>query len=126
MTRKAIVFGVFAGSLALAAARPAAAQLGGFGKALDKAAKAKQQLDDLTFSDQEEQQLGSDISASDTVISLHGVDEPKKTIGLSDVLVSLVPANIFSALANGETLKTLVFALLFGLSWLMQWAAHGP
>jgi len=60
--------------------------------------------------------VGSDISASDTVISLHGVDEPKKTIGLSDVLVSLVPANIFSALANGETLKTLVFALLFGLA----------
>jgi predicted Zn-dependent protease len=63
MTRKAIVFGALAGSLALAAARPAAAQLGGFGKALDKAAKAKQQIDDLTFSDQEEQQLGSEISA---------------------------------------------------------------
>jgi predicted Zn-dependent protease len=49
-------------AIGLAAARPAAAQLGGLGKVLDKASKAKQQLDDLTFNDQEEQQLGSEIS----------------------------------------------------------------
>ncbi len=63
MTRKTLAFGALVCSLGIAAARPAAAQLGGFGKALDKAAKAKQQLDDLTFSDQEEQELGSEISA---------------------------------------------------------------
>lgn len=63
MTRTTFAFGALVCALTLAAARPAAAQLGGFGKALDKAAKAKQQLDDLTFSDQEEQQLGSEISA---------------------------------------------------------------
>jgi Na+/H+-dicarboxylate symporter len=60
--------------------------------------------------------VGGDLSASDTEMSLRGVDEVKKTASFSDVLVSLVPANIFSALANGDTLKTLVFALLFGLA----------
>ncbi|KAF1045350.1 dicarboxylate/amino acid:cation symporter [Xylophilus sp.] len=60
--------------------------------------------------------VGGDLSANDTEMRLRGVDEPKKTIGFSDVLMSLVPANIFSALANGDTLKTLVFALLFGLA----------
>jgi hypothetical protein len=63
MTRKTLVFGALVCSLGIAAARPAMAQFGGLGKALDKAAKAKQQIDDLTFSDQEEQQLGSEISA---------------------------------------------------------------
>lgn len=60
--------------------------------------------------------VGSDLSASDTSMSLQGTDVVKKTLGFADVLVSLVPANIFSALANGETLKALVFALLFGLA----------
>lgn len=60
--------------------------------------------------------VGNDLSASDTTMSLHGVDEVKTPIGFSTVLMSLVPANIFSALANGDTLKTLVFALLFGLA----------
>lgn len=60
--------------------------------------------------------VGGDLSASDTAMNLRGVDEVKKTTSFSDVLVSLVPANIFSALANGDTLKTLVFALLFGLA----------
>ncbi|RYZ02971.1 MAG: cation:dicarboxylase symporter family transporter, partial [Comamonadaceae bacterium] len=60
--------------------------------------------------------VGGDLSASDTAMSLRGVDEVKKSVGFSDVLISLVPANIFSALANGDTLKTLVFALLFGLA----------
>jgi Na+/H+-dicarboxylate symporter len=60
--------------------------------------------------------VGGDLSASDTAMNLRGVDEPKKTASFADMLVSLVPANIFSALANGDTLKTLVFALLFGLA----------
>ena len=60
--------------------------------------------------------VGGDLSASDTAMNLRGVDEVKKTASFSDLLVSLVPANIFSALANGDTLKTLVFALLFGLA----------
>jgi Na+/H+-dicarboxylate symporter len=60
--------------------------------------------------------VGGDLSASDTSMNLRGVDAPQKTVSFSDVLISLVPANIFSALANGETLKTLVFAMLFGLA----------
>ena len=42
--------------------------------------------------------VGGSLSANDTVMDLHGVDEPKKTLAFSDVLLSLVPANIFSAL----------------------------
>ena len=60
--------------------------------------------------------VGGDLSANDTAMNLRGVDAPQKTVSFSDVLISLVPANIFSALANGETLKTLVFAMLFGLA----------
>jgi predicted Zn-dependent protease len=53
---------VFAGALvcAVLTALPASAQLGRFGKALSK---AKEVHDDLTFSDQEEADLGSQISA---------------------------------------------------------------
>jgi Na+/H+-dicarboxylate symporter len=60
--------------------------------------------------------VGNDLSASDTVMSLEGADEPVKSVSLSEVFASLVPSNIFAALANGETLKALVFALLFGFA----------
>jgi predicted Zn-dependent protease len=51
-----------AAALVLAIAPPAAAQFGNLGKAIGKAADVKQNLADLTFSDEEEAQLGSDIS----------------------------------------------------------------
>ncbi len=60
--------------------------------------------------------VGNDLGSSDTVMSLQGVDEPAKSLNLSEVFASLVPSNIFLALANGETLKALVFALLFGFA----------
>ncbi len=60
--------------------------------------------------------VGSDATSSDTVMNLYGVDLPQKTLNLADVLTSLVPTNIFAALANGDALKALVFALLFGLA----------
>lgn len=60
--------------------------------------------------------VGGDLSANDSVISLHGEDTPTRSASLGEMLASLVPANIFSALANGETLKALVFALLFGFA----------
>lgn len=60
--------------------------------------------------------VGGDLTASDTVINLNGVDAPVLTLSFSDVLLGLVPSNIFASLANGETLKTLVFALLFGFA----------
>jgi Na+/H+-dicarboxylate symporter len=60
--------------------------------------------------------VGNDTSSSDTVMNLYGADLPAKSLNLSDVLASLVPTNIFAALANGDALKALVFALLFGLA----------
>jgi len=60
--------------------------------------------------------VGSDLSSSDTAMSLQGTDAAKKSVTFAEVLVSLVPTNIFSALANGDTLKALVFAMLFGLA----------
>lgn len=60
--------------------------------------------------------VGNDLSSSDTVMSLHGVDALAKSVGFSEVLISIVPSNIFAALAGGETLKALVFALLFGFA----------
>jgi Na+/H+-dicarboxylate symporter len=60
--------------------------------------------------------VGNDTSSSDTVMNLYGADLPAKSLNLSDVLASLLPTNIFAALANGDALKALVFALLFGLA----------
>ncbi|MBC5763492.1 dicarboxylate/amino acid:cation symporter [Ramlibacter albus] len=62
------------------------------------------------------QMVGSDLNSSDTAMQLQGADEVKKSVSFTDVLLSLVPANIFSALASGDTLKALVFAMLFGLA----------
>jgi Na+/H+-dicarboxylate symporter len=60
--------------------------------------------------------VGNDLNSSDTVMSLQGVDAPVKSVSFAEVLVSLVPSNIFAALASGDTLKALVFALLFGFA----------
>jgi Na+/H+-dicarboxylate symporter len=60
--------------------------------------------------------VGNDLSSSDTVMELNGVDEPSKNVSFAQVLVSMVPSNIFSALASGDALKTLVFAMLFGFA----------
>ncbi|MEG0149539.1 MAG: cation:dicarboxylase symporter family transporter [Comamonas sp.] len=60
--------------------------------------------------------VGADLSANDTAMNLNGEDEPAQAASLTHILLGLVPANIFSALANGDTLKILVFALLFGLA----------
>ncbi|MDE1180916.1 cation:dicarboxylase symporter family transporter [Paraburkholderia sp.] len=60
--------------------------------------------------------VGNDATSNETVMNLYGTDAPVKGVSLYDVLTSLVPTNIFAALANGEALKALVFALLFGLA----------
>lgn len=60
--------------------------------------------------------VGHDSNSSDTVMNLYGADIPEKSLRFSDVLTSLIPTNIFAALANGDALKALVFALLFGLA----------
>ncbi len=60
--------------------------------------------------------VGDDLNSSDTIMNLQGVDAPVKSVSFTEVLVSLVPSNIFAALASGDTLKALVFALLFGFA----------
>jgi Na+/H+-dicarboxylate symporter len=60
--------------------------------------------------------VGNDTSSNETVMNLYGTDATAKGVSLYDVLTSLVPTNIFAALANGDALKALVFALLFGLA----------
>lgn len=60
--------------------------------------------------------VGNDTTSNETVMNLYGTDVAAKGLSLSDVLTSLVPTNIFAALANGDALKALVFALLFGLA----------
>ena len=60
--------------------------------------------------------VGNDLSSTDTVMALNGVDEPSKNVSFVQVLSSMVPSNIFSALATGDALKTLVFAMLFGFA----------
>jgi Na+/H+-dicarboxylate symporter len=60
--------------------------------------------------------VGNDTSSNETVMNLYGTDVAEKGVSLYDVLTSLVPTNIFAALANGDALKALVFALLFGLA----------
>jgi Na+/H+-dicarboxylate symporter len=60
--------------------------------------------------------VGNDSTSNETVMNLYGTDVAAKGVSLYDVLTSLVPTNIFAALANGDALKALVFALLFGLA----------
>jgi Na+/H+-dicarboxylate symporter len=60
--------------------------------------------------------VGNDTTSNETVMNLYGTDAAAKGVSLYDVLTSLVPTNIFAALANGDALKALVFALLFGLA----------
>jgi Na+/H+-dicarboxylate symporter len=54
--------------------------------------------------------------STDLEISLSEPPAVKKTTSFSDTIVQLIPSNIFSALSGGETLKVLVFALLFGFA----------
>ena len=61
--------------------------------------------------------VGSDLSSTDTAMNLYGADmAPTQGKSLEEVVLSLIPSNIFEALAKGETLKALIFSLLFGLA----------
>jgi len=60
--------------------------------------------------------VGKEASSGDTVMNLHGAIEAVQEVHITDVLNNIVPSNIFASLAAGETLKTLVFALLFGFA----------
>lgn len=60
--------------------------------------------------------VGADGDSSNIDMAFHKVEEPPKVLTLTDVFTSLIPSNIFASLATGETLKALVFALLFGFA----------
>jgi len=61
--------------------------------------------------------IGNDLSSTDAAMNLHGdnaVQQSAQTV--QAVALSLIPSNIFAALAQGDTLKALVFSLLFGIA----------
>lgn len=62
--------------------------------------------------------VGEDIDSSGhTDMALFGSPEQaKKPLGFGDMLLSIIPNNIFAALTQGDMLKALVFSLLFGLA----------
>ena len=61
--------------------------------------------------------VGNDLSSTDTAMNLYGADMTQsKGKSLEEVVLSLIPSNIFEALAKGETLKALIFSLLFGMA----------
>lgn len=49
-------------------------------------------------------------------VALFGLETASKAQGLGDLLLTLIPSNVFSALTEGEILKVLAFSLLFGLA----------
>ena len=61
--------------------------------------------------------VGSDLSSTDTSMNLYGADIIQlQDKSLEEVVLSLIPSNIFEALAKGETLQVLIFCLLFGMA----------
>jgi Na+/H+-dicarboxylate symporter len=60
--------------------------------------------------------VSADGDRSNTDMALRTVEPPVRPTSVQDVLQALIPSNIFASLANGETLKALVFALLFGFA----------
>lgn len=60
--------------------------------------------------------VSSDGERGNTAMAMYTPEAPPHAANLKDVMQSLIPQNIFASLANGETLKALVFALLFGLA----------
>lgn len=61
--------------------------------------------------------VGSDLSSTDTSMNLYGADISQlQDKSLEEVVLSLIPSNIFEALAKGETIQVLIFCLLFGMA----------
>jgi Na+/H+-dicarboxylate symporter len=60
--------------------------------------------------------VGVDRASTDTVISLYGTDAEHHVQSLSEVIINLIPSNVFEALAKGEALKALIFAVIFGVA----------
>lgn len=61
--------------------------------------------------------VGDDLSSTDNAMNLYGTSaERQQAKTLEEVILSLIPSNIFESLAKGETLKALIFSLLFGMA----------
>lgn len=60
--------------------------------------------------------VGGDADNTNTVMPLLAPPLAPAVASAQDIVQRLVPSNIFAALAEGETLKALVFALLFGFA----------
>jgi Na+/H+-dicarboxylate symporter len=63
--------------------------------------------------------IGSDVRQSSAQVTLRASESDTESSGevsLREVLGVLVPSNVFAAFAQGEALKALVFALLFGFA----------
>lgn len=55
-------------------------------------------------------------SGIDLEIALNGPLEVEESTTIGDLVVDIVPENIFSALSEGQTLQVLLFAIIFGVS----------
>ena len=62
------------------------------------------------------QLVSANSSQGEGEMAMYTVEEAVAETTLRDVLATLIPSNIFASLASGETLKALVFALLFGFA----------
>ena len=60
--------------------------------------------------------IGESVDNGNIDMALRGVEVQTTTNTLTTVISSLLPSNIFDSLAKGETLKALVFSLLFGFA----------
>lgn len=61
--------------------------------------------------------VGDDLSSGGHIeMALFGPEEVVKTQSFGSMVLGIIPGNIFTALSQGETLKSLIFAMLFGLA----------
>jgi Na+/H+-dicarboxylate symporter len=60
--------------------------------------------------------VDGNADSSNIEMALHTIEAPPVPLTLQDVFSAVIPSNIFASLANGETLKVLVFALLCGFA----------
>jgi Na+/H+-dicarboxylate symporter len=60
--------------------------------------------------------VGEDSNSSNTEMSFYKDPPAPKELTAQDIVKSLVPSNIFESLALGETLKILLFAMMFGFA----------
>lgn len=61
-------------------------------------------------------QLAGTDTFSHDYIALSATSASKPAQGLGDIILTLIPGNIFTALTEGDTLKVLAFSLMFGFA----------